>query len=126
VCESPPTHLLLLLLATVCLLCFVCCWWLQNSQKQNHDNPREGLSGVMNCDSHLVHNQMKSVTQCWIPTICFWCFRMPSPSNPIHWKDMTIPFIIIWIWLGLRVALHYQWPFDWHKVKILIDLNLFQ
>jgi hypothetical protein len=24
----------------------------------------------------------------------FWCFRMPSSSKPIHWKDMTIPFII--------------------------------
>jgi hypothetical protein len=109
VCD-PPTHLLLL--ATVCLLAFVCCRWLQNSQKQNHDNPREGLSGVMNCDYPMFEFSHFLCSLQLLHHIFFWFFflflefqdaiikqthSLKGHDYPIHHVNLTWGFVLLCI-----------------------------
>jgi hypothetical protein len=92
-----PTHLLLLL-ATVCLLALCVAdgykthknktmtihvkdwvaWWIVITQCLNEFS--QFVCSLQQLPHHIFFGFF----------FCFWSFRMPSSSKPIHWKDMTI------------------------------------
>jgi hypothetical protein len=68
----------------------MCCWWLQNSQKQNHDNPREGLEWR---------------DELWLPNVWILTLCLFTPTSTSHF------FLVFLLFFGVSGCHHQANPF---------------